>query len=164
MCKFPQTFASSGHLEARALADLDRGREALDRLRGDNGEAALKLRAEVLWELGDWPAAAVALGRLVPEAPPAVRPLEAGERRAVINLAIAQTLAGGRAALDDLARRYGAAMAETPEAETFTLLISDFDRPQIGAITQELAGVARIQDFLAGYKSRMAEAGLSGVN
>lgn len=55
-------------------------------------------------------------------------------------------------------------MAETPDAETFTLLTSDFDRPQIGAVTQELAGVARIQSFLAGYKARLADAGLSGVN
>ncbi len=106
----------------------------------------------------------MALGRLVRDAPAAARPLEAGERRTVINLAIAHTLAGARAALNDLARRYGAAMAGTPEAETFTLLISDFDRPQIGAITQELADVDRVQAFLAGYKARLAEAGLSGMN
>jgi tetratricopeptide (TPR) repeat protein len=151
-------------LMVRALADLGRSPEALDLLRGDESEAAQKLRAELLWELADWPAAAVALARFVPEMPPAGRPLEASERRAVTNLAIAHTLAGDRRALNDLARRYGPAMAGGPDAEAFTLLISDFDSPQLGAITEELAGVDTVQAFLAGYKARMAEAGLSGVN
>jgi hypothetical protein len=161
----PALLREARHLAARAHADLRRGREALDRLRGDSSYEAQRLRADILWELGDWPAAAVALARFLPALPPAGQHFEAVEAaRAVIDLAIAHTLAGDRQALDALARDYGPAMAATSEAEAFALLTSDFGRPQITAITEELAGVDRVQAFMAGYKARLAEAGLSGVN
>jgi len=160
----PALLREARHLEARALADLGRGREALNRLRGDSSEEALRLRADILWELGDWPAAAVALARFL-SAPPQDGEAFADEAaRAVTDLAIAHTLAGDRQSLDGLARDYGPAMAATSEAEAFALLTSDFGRPQITAITEELAGVERVQAFMAGYKARLAEAGLSGVN
>ena len=90
--------------------------------------------------------------------------LPPAEGAAVANLAIAHTLAGNRKALRQLKARYGAAMAGTPQGESFSLLTSDFRRPDVTAIAEELAGVERIQTFLAGYKARIAEAGLSGVN
>ena len=146
------------------MADLGRGREALALLDGDASEDALKLRAELLWGLADWPAAALALARLLPAAPPADGELAPAESQAVLNLAIAQTLAGSRKALDDLAGRYGAAMAKTPQSGAFALLVSDFDRADITKVTEELEGIQQVQAFMAGYKARIADGGLSKVN
>ena len=152
------------HLQVQALARLERGREALGLLAGDDSPDARRLRAEILWNLQDWPAAAVALGRLLPAPPGSDGSLAPAEGAAVANLAIAQTLAGNRKALNQLKARYGAAMAGTPQGESFGLLTSDFGHADVTAIAEELAGVERIQTFLAGYKARVAEAALSGVN
>ena len=152
------------HLRSRALAGLDRGRDGLAVLAGDESEDARKLRAEILWQLRDWPAAAVALARLIPEKPPKGRALDALETQAVIDLATAYTLAGNRRELDDLARRYGKAMAESGGSDSFALLTSDFDKVNIAAVTEELAGVERIQAFIASYRARVQKDGLSSLN
>lgn len=152
------------HLRARALAGLHRGRDGLAVLAGDESEDARKLRAEILWQLRDWPAAAVALARLIPRDPPKERALDAVETQTVIDLATAYTLAGDRRALDDLARRFGKAMAESGKADSFTLLTSDFGKANLAAVADELAGVERIQAFIASYRARVRKDGLSNLN
>jgi hypothetical protein len=151
-------------LEAQALADLGRGREALGRLVGDGSEDGLRLRAAILWQLRDWPAAAVALARLVPKKPPTGRSLERIEKQTLVDLAVAYSLAGDGKALGDLKRRYGAAMAAGTEAESFALLTSDFGRPEITRIAEELAGVERIQAFMAHYRGRLNRSGENAAN
>jgi hypothetical protein len=153
----PELRRQRRQLEAQALAELGRGREALDRLAGDESEDGLRLRAAILWQLRDWPAAAVALARLVPKKPPAGRNLERAEKQTLVDLAVAYSLAGDRKALGDLKRRYGAAMAAGTRAESFALLTSDFGRPEIARIAEELAGVERIQAFMASYRARLKE-------
>ncbi|MDH3792610.1 MAG: hypothetical protein OES41_12800, partial [Rhodospirillales bacterium] len=140
-------------LEARALGDLGRGREALGLLAGDESEEGLRLRAGILWELRDWPAAAVALSRLVPKKPPAGGAQGEAEDQTVLDLAVAYSLAGDRKALSDLKQRYGPAMAAGSRAESFALLTSDFRKAEITKVAQELAGVERIQAFMAGYRA-----------
>jgi hypothetical protein len=151
-------------LEARALAALGRGRDALALLAGDGSRDALRLRAEILWQLRDWPAAAVALARLVPRKPPAGRDLEPSETQTLVDLAVAHSLAGNRKALGDLRRRFGAAMAAGAKAESFALLTSDLGRPEIARVAEELAGVARIQAFMDSYRARLKDGGTNSVN
>ena len=152
------------HLRAKALAQLGRSGESLALLSGDDSVDARRLRAEILWDQGDWPAAAVALGRLLPAPPAAGEALPPEARQAVINAAMAHTLAGDRAGLRDLRRRFSAAMADTPDADSFGLLTSDYGRADITAVVQELADVQQIRSFMAFYRARLADAGLSGVN
>jgi hypothetical protein len=151
-------------LEAQALSDLGRGREALGLLAGDESEEGLRLRAGILWQLRDWPAVAVALSRLVPQKPLAGRARDEAEDQTVLDLAVAYSLAGDRKSLGDLKRRYGAAMAASSKAESFALLTSDFRKAEIANVAEELAGVERIQAFMAGYRALRREGGASGVN
>ena len=118
----------------------------------------LRLRAGILWELRDWPGAAVALSRLVPQKPPAGRAHDEVEDQTVLDLAVAYSLAGDRKALRDLKRRYGPAMAAGSRAESFALLTSDFRKAEITKVAEELAGVERIQAFMAGYRALSREA------
>ena len=73
-------------------------RTAVRRLRrtlGDDANPqALRLRADLLWEQANWPAAAVVLAQLVPEKPREDRLLTDDESRNVADLAVALTLAG----------------------------------------------------------------------
>ena len=151
-------------VEARALSALGRGRDGLALLAGDDSPDAQRLRVEMLWELRDWPAAAVALARLVPPKPPSGRDLDRAETRAVVDLAVAYSLAGDRKQLAGLRRRYGAAMAAGPEAASFALLTGESGRPDVTRIAEQLAGVERIQAFIESYRAGRADGADGDVN
>ena len=151
-------------LRARALADLGRGDEALDALAGDPGPAALRLRADILWNLGEWGAAAAALRRLVPERPPPDDVLDEAEGRDVVHLAVALSMAGDAAGLVDLARRYKPAMAAGPYRGTFALLAGGLEPKAARSVAEELAAAERAQAFLADYRTRLQQAGLTAGN
>src|SRR5690606_29796241 len=111
-------------LKARALAALGRGDEALAALDGDDSLEAEQLRSDIHWDRRAWPESADSLAKLVPLLPPR-RPLAEEETKLVVNLATALLLAGDTVALTDLDRRYGAAMAAGPRANTFKLLVGE---------------------------------------
>ena len=54
-------------------------------------------------------------------------------------------------------------MAAGTRAESFALLTSDFGRPEIARIAEELAGVERIQAFMASYRARLEESACGAV-
>ncbi|TVS00344.1 MAG: hypothetical protein EA406_00705 [Rhodospirillales bacterium] len=154
-------------ITARALAGLERFDEATGLLAGDDSIDAERIRIEVAWERQDWPAAASALGRLAeavgvdPDAP-----LRDDHARLVFNRAIALTLAGDDTALADLQQRFGPAMADTPFQEPFRLLTGGDGRAS--DVRTHLAatvdGATGFQAFLAGYRDRLREDGLSAIN
>jgi hypothetical protein len=82
----------------------------------------------------------------------------------VVDLAVACSLAGDRKALGDLKRRYGGAMAAGSQVESFALLTNDFGLPEIARIAEELAGIERIQAFMAGYRERLEESRAGAAN
>ncbi len=151
-------------LEARALSALGRGRDGLALLVGDNSREAQRLRAEILWQLRDWPAAAVALARLVPRKSPAGRDLDDVETQDLLDLAVAYNLAGDRKRLADLRRRFGTAMAAGPAAESFDMLTAESGRPDVTRIAEQMAGVERIQAFMERYRAGPKNDAAEGVN
>jgi hypothetical protein len=155
--------AQRRQLKARALAALDRDDEALETLAGDDSLDAEQLRADIHWGRRAWPEAADSLAKLIPLLPPR-RPLQAEESKLVVNLATALLLAGDKVALEDLDRRYGAAMAASARADTFALLVGDGAAPGVGSIADELAKVGVAQDFMASYRERLSRSNLSEVN
>ena len=86
------------------------------------------------------------------------------ESQLVVNLAVAFMLAGETVELEDLNRRYGAAMAKGPHADTFNLLVGDGEKTAVASIADELSKVAAAQDFMANYRERLAEGNLSQLN
>ena len=144
--------AQRGRLRSQALLDLDRKDEALAALGVDDHPETLRLRTQVLWRQKNWSAAALVLERLVPDAPPPVRPLREEESKAVVDLAVALTMSGDRQRLRSLGRTYKEAMSRGPHAQTFTLLVGDLGPNHAKSVEEELAGVAEIEAFIASYR------------
>lgn len=150
------------HLEARALAELGRHQQALERLSGDARPEALRLVAEVRSRAGDWQGAAEALERLAPPPPAGGETLSTDAARRVVHLAVARTLAGDEAGVEALARAYGPAMAETSLADTFALLSGGAEAAEgKRTIAGELAAVELAQAFMSDYRARLQQASLS---
>jgi len=145
------------HVRVRALSQLGHYDSALSELGRDDDPAALRLRADVLWAKRDWPAAAIALGRLVPPAPPKDQPFAEAESRTVVDLAVALTLAGEGDKLRTLGKAYGEVMQTQPAGQTFALLIGDLQPGQTKSIAEELAQVAQVEAFMNSYRERLQQ-------
>ena len=149
------------YLRAEALALLSRYEEALALLAQDSDPEALRLRADLLWEQADWPAAAAVLSQLVPPEPRADRALSEDESRNVVDLAVALTLSGDEARLAALKRTYGRAMAEGPDRETFALLAASPEAAGERSIAEKLGQVAKAEDFMTRYRDRFQQASVN---
>ncbi|WP_299616709.1 hypothetical protein [Pelagibius sp.] len=150
-------------LRARAFSDLNRPEDALELLEGDDSLDAETLRADIHWRLRQWPEAVDSLSQLVPLLPPR-RPMTLEESQLVVNLAVALMLSEKAVELEDLNRRYGAAMAKGPHGDTFTLLVGDGEKSAITTIADELSKVVKAQDFMANYRERLKDGELSQFN
>ncbi|MGF1591697.1 MAG: hypothetical protein ACFCUW_00380 [Kiloniellaceae bacterium] len=150
-------------LRARALSDLNRTAEALELLADDESLDAEQLRSAIHWRERQWQEAVESLSKLIPLLPPR-RPMEEEESQLVVNLAVALLLAGEVVELEDLNRRYGAAMARGPQADTFRLLVGDGERFELTSIADELSKVGQAQDFMASYRERLSRSNLSELN
>ena len=150
-------------LRARAFSDLNRPQDALELLEGDDSLDAETLRADIHWRLRQWPEAVDSLAQLVPLLPPR-RAMTLEESQLVVNLAVALMLSEKAVELEDLNRRYGAAMAKGPHGDTFTLLVGDGEKSAITTIADELSKVVKAQDFMANYRERLKDGELSQFN
>ncbi len=151
-------------MQAKALAGLERDGEALRLLTGDSSPTGIQLRAEILSRRGDWAAAAAAFAQLLPPSPEPGAVLSEEAARAVTNVAVALALAGDRRGLKYLDRRFGAAMAATPDGATFALLAQDRPPGDAPSIAEVLARAERAEAFLAAYRRRVSGGQLSELN
>ncbi len=153
-------------LEARGLGDLERFPEALNLLGQDQSPDALALRAELHWRAKDWVAFARVAGQLLGNRAADPTPLGADERKLVLQLAVAYALSNDTASLDTLRRGYEARLRDTPDAETFTAVVSSVSRnasdPRQLAAT--IAQVGQYEAFMGRYRDRVAKGGLSAIN
>lgn len=150
----PTAVAQRRQLKARALGELTRYKDALALLEGDNSQDADRLRAEIGWRTQDWPLAAYAFARLVPEAS---KTLTDTDRQTVLRLAIAQALKNDSAALKDLRKLYGAGMAQSAFKESFDLVTAPGEGPAVDlrAITRQVAEVDQFRAFMTSYRDKL---------
>lgn len=141
-------------VEARALLEAGRADEALAALGGDTTTDGQRLRADILWRQQDWTAAALVLEQLVPETPPG-RPLKGDESEAVMNLAVALTMAGDGQRLTKLAKAYDKAMQATPRGSAFAVLVHDPGTGTAEPVARQLAEVAQFETFLSDYRAQV---------
>lgn len=139
-------------LRAQALLDLEREQEALVALGAADDPESLRLRARILWREKNWTATVMVLERLVPRAPPELRPLREEESKAVVDLLVALTMADETNRIRSLGKAYQEAMSRGPHAQTFRLLAGDPEANQSKTVEEELAGVADIEAFMASYR------------
>jgi len=153
------------HLKARALSDLDKTDAAIHALDGDNSAEAAQLRSEIHWKAQDWPAVAADYEAMVPR-PERGTKLDDRQAKTCISWATALVLANDERGLAGLRRNYGPALSGTPYAEGFSLLTSALDRttPDMPAIAAKIKEVEGFKGFLADYRKRMQDSGLSAIN
>ncbi|MFN7114568.1 MAG: tetratricopeptide repeat protein [Alphaproteobacteria bacterium] len=147
-------------MRARALSQLNRTDDAITALAGFDTAEAKRLRADILWRGRRWIPAAQAIEALLPEGTPAT--LEEDIADMVVNAAVAYKLGGNSEGLGNLRRRFGTAIAATPQANAFGVVTRDgggsalSDRETILKIAGE---VDMFKGFLKGYQSRGASGG-----
>lgn len=153
-------------LEARALAGLGRLDESLARLKGVISAAAASIRADIHWQRQDWIAAATAIDVSLGERWKDETPLDGVERREVMRMTVALSLDGNRAGVDSVRARYAAKMAESPEADAFDIITTEFDRASMPfrQVATTVAQLETLDAFMTPYREKLQSGGLSEVN
>ena len=163
----PGGLARERHLlEARALSDLNRPRDALYLLRDDASDQAAMLRSEIAWRAQDWPEVARMTGQLVRGQPGPSGEIELADQGHVVKLAVALYMSRDIRGLGALTTRFGAAMAKGEHAETFRMLTHG-TRPngtEFRRLASAIAGVGDLEAFMSSYRRRVASGGLSAIN
>jgi len=146
---------------ARALANLGRVPEALERLVGDEAPDADLLRAEFLRQTRDWRGLAALLGRRIPAAPAPGAPLPPEVARDVLHRAAALSLAGDLDGVRALRQSHGGAMAASDFANLFGVVAAESGRIPLDLATmlERVNAAAPYQSFLQTYRARLAGGG-----
>jgi hypothetical protein len=147
---------------------LSRAPEALAMLGTDNSRDAYRLRADIYWRQRDWKNAAKVFALLAGE-PPAQGPLDSETARVVMSWAAALTLVGDQPGVTKLRQDFGAVMAGTPMADAFNIVTGDASAAASGGgtpneVAARVAQIGTLQNFMAGYKQRLATDKLSTIN
>ncbi len=156
------------HLNARALADLQRFDEALLLLGDDDSVDADLIRADVFWKIRDWKQADHVLDRLALHA--GARPgqsLDDTQARYVLNRAVALTLGADEDGMTRLRQDHGRAMETSPYADAFRLIASARieSATDVRALIQtDVREAEGFQAFLAAYRDRLRQQNLSAIN
>ncbi|MBT4565055.1 MAG: hypothetical protein HOC44_18930, partial [Rhodospirillaceae bacterium] len=158
--------AQRRYLQARALAELDQIDEALALLAADTSPAAELLRAGIYWRGQRWASAAETTESLLGNRWRAEDGLKPIEQSQVVQLAVSYYMAGDTQSLRGLNRRYGDKMAKSPHAETFRVLTHKVDQSQtkFRDLAGQIARVADLEAFMASYRNKVKNGGLSAIN
>jgi tetratricopeptide (TPR) repeat protein len=153
------------HIQAQALADLNKPAEAIKLLQGDEDVEAGVLRADIYWRSKDWANAATVFESMVPR-PERGATLDDASAKLVLRWATALVLGNDERALAALRRNYGMAMEGTADKDGFNLLTSALDRdiPDMPAVASKIKEAENFQSFMTGFRKRMESAGLSAIN
>jgi hypothetical protein len=116
-------------LQARSLAALDRGAEALALLDAGSDRDERRLRAEILWQRRDWPPLIETLKALLSKRTAPQGPLSAEEQDLVLKLAVAYGQLSQAAALEELRARFGPAMRGAAAEPAFLMATMAAGRP-----------------------------------
>jgi len=161
----PELVQQRHHLQARALADLDRGADAIVALKDDTSREAQLLRTEIYTKMKDWANAADVFAALVPE-PERGAKFSEGDAQLVLNWATALTLGKDDRGLATLHRVYGPAMAGTSFQAAFELLTSAPDKQvtNFPGLADKIKQAQDFKTFMAAYKEKVQAGGLSSIN
>jgi tetratricopeptide (TPR) repeat protein len=142
------------HLEARALVDLRRYEEAEVLLEADTSREADMLRADLYWGASRWADVVRNAEKLLGRRWEERKPLSNDERRQVLRLAVAQSLAEDPDGLRSLRERYGPLMADGAYAAAFDVVTAKQDPSarEIQELTESIASVNTLEGFMTAYR------------
>ncbi|SMF77759.1 Tetratricopeptide (TPR) repeat [Azospirillum oryzae] len=142
-------------MQAKALAELNRGDEAMQLLAQDDSTNANLLRVDIAWKGQKWDAAALALNKVIGPPPAAGKPLDPNMSQLVLNRAVALALAGDGNGLNLLKKDFEGSMKGGPNEDAFRILT----RPEqamglidVGTIRSRVAEVDMFKKFLKEYR------------
>lgn len=147
-------------LEARALADEKMWDQALDLIAVDQSPDTIRLRSDIYWQSGNWPAAAQkaeeSLGTRFSDA----TPLTVEERQEVMRAAVAYSLANDETSLERLRNNYAAKMKTSPDANAFAVVTQPIDMHGLAFRTAaaQVASLDTLQTFMKNLQERRATA------
>lgn len=147
-------------LRARALSQLNRTSDAIAALGAFNTPETKRLRADILWRARQWVPAAQAIESLLPAEVPAA--LDAETADMVVNAAVAYKLGGNSDGIENLRRRFGAAISQTPKANAFGVVTRGGGSAALGdrdTILKIAGEVDMFKGFLKGYQSPQGSGG-----
>ena len=161
----PELTAQRHHILARALADLDRGPDAIAALKDDTSREAQLLRTEIYTRMKDWADASDVYAALLPE-PDRGTKLSEDDAQLVINWATDLTLGKDDRGLAALRRTYGPAMVGTSYQAAFELLTSAPDKQvtNFPGLAEKIKQAQDFKTFIASYKEKVQAGGLSSIN
>lgn len=147
----PELAAERARLRARALADLGETGKALVAIAGDDGPKAQLLRAEINWDARNWTSAAISYGQLAQKIRPSGKGLSDRDSRLVLSWAAALVLAGDKAGLVQLRRRFDLTMEKGPYASAYDVIADQVgdtvqDFPALLEKVREVDQYARFMD------------------
>jgi hypothetical protein len=148
-------------LEAQALADLTRVDLALETIDGEVGPEFGRLRTNILWGAKRWREAGESAEALVGLRWQAPEPLSDRDRADIIRAAVAYGMADEALEMGRLRSKFGAKMADSPEAATFDMLL----RPgamQTREFRQVALGLSKadaLKELLSDWKGRHPDSG-----
>jgi hypothetical protein len=147
-------------LEARALAGLKQYEAAIDLIADDESAQAGHLRAEIAWDSGDWKIAGAKAEEVLGDRYQLSGPLLPEERALIMRAAVAYSLGGDEAALDQLRAHYAIKMNASPDAKAFAIVSESIDRQGIAFrdLAKQIAQIDSLQAFMADFKKRGAPA------
>ena len=161
-----QLVAQRRHLRARSLMGMERGEEALDLLKKDKANDADLLRAEIYRLAGDWSNASQPLRKIVRAGGAKKnKPLTREQAGSVLTYAISLVLSGNERALGRVRQDFGAAVEATELKDAFRLVAAPTALGLIapGSVPSRVKLAENFQTFIAAYKKRLKERGLSGL-
>ena len=144
-------------LQARALVELGRHSQALELVEDNHTDAADRLRADVAWDLRDWPTAGRSLEVILGQRYQQRRALSGSEQSDLIRAAIAYSLAGDVVSAIRLGERYGEGMAVTEQAAAFEVLTANDAMPgdvRLGDMTGRIASIDTLDAFMEPFRAR----------
>lgn len=153
-------------LRARALADLDRPKDALNLLADDQSVPASELISEIAWKVDAWPLVSATNEALLGTRWQAEAPLSQTERGRVLRAAVAMTLSSDAAGLERLRSNWSQKMEGGAGEDAFKLIVGRVD-PRTTAfrdLANSIATVGTLESFMASYRDRIQTAGLSAIN
>lgn len=150
--------AERARLSAAANMALGKFQDALAVIAEQSDPAAVALRADIFWNAKNWPEAAANLYKLL-----GARSLNPGaltevERRRILQLAVALTLADRPDLLADLRVLYAKHLDGTAEADAFAVLSDPAQRrgTRFSELIRAAAQIKEFETFMAGYRQKLA--------
>jgi len=153
-------------LRARALADLDRPKDALELLVEDQSVPASELISDIAWKAEAWPLVSATNETLLGTRWQGDKPLTQAERGRVLRAAVAMTLANDAAGLDRVRSNWSQKMEGGPGDDAFKLIVGRVSpkTTTFRDLANSIATVGTLESFMASYRDRIQNAGLSAIN